>query len=638
MSKQPSKRPRTLSSSSPSRSRKRTIPQFGAPTTDDSPNANPSTHPATNPFSTRTPLYNAHGGNAIPALSTLAARVFVASFRVLGARGEVTEGNDGRTGGYEKVRVSGRGREGRRKCDWAYTARWLRALPDLLASRLFAMLTAAVPAYLSHALIVTIGIQYNQSGSSTKADTIQSIIYFLRGPSVTLTNDLTGVERATLFAIPRITRSSATDTSTLRELHLIGLDAFSDSTFASIITSLPELRVLVLRGCTKVSFKTVQAAASSCPSLQVVNLNYTVIPPSSLITLFINCRALEVLKVAGVPNWTDATFSKLLAGLCQSGRPSDSPESDAVEPQSILARNTLPLRTLKLRQTGLSDTSIHAIVALCPHLRRLDISFTSARHLPWSINTNTVTHANRDEVSKNNDSTNASTILPLEKLTLTATQIPPSSLLSLLPRLPHLHVLALGAMGSAPSTSRSGVSAGMGLTDEVLGKLTDGLVLAKRKREDKSGAKGGLESVNLAGNSKLGFTSRAGRGALEELVRRIGRGCKKLNLAGVSSLRSADLRGLLEYNDGEDGRRTPTLEHLVLTNTGIDDEAAPYIAACSSLAILELGGTKITSAGLFPIIDACPRLEKLDLTSCRGVSVVDRRRFFEVWEREWKDN
>ncbi|EGO03558.1 hypothetical protein SERLA73DRAFT_119251 [Serpula lacrymans var. lacrymans S7.3] len=372
------------------------------------------------------------------------------------------------------------------------------------------MLTAAVPAYLSHALIVT---------------------YFLRGPSVTLTNDLTGVERATLFAIPRITRSSATDTSTLRELHLIGLDAFSDSTFASIITSLPELRVLVLRGCTKVSFKTVQAAASSCPSLQVVNLNYTVIPPSSLITLFINCRALEVLKVAGVPNWVSSSFPPI---SCANA------------------------------ETGLSDTSIHAIVALCPHLRRLDISFTSARHLPC-------------------------TILPLEKLTLTATQIPPSSLLSLLPRLPHLHVLALGAMGSAPSTSRSGVSAGMGLTDEVLGKLTDGLVLAKR----------GLESVNLAGNSKLGFTSRAGRGALEELVRRIGRGCKKLNLAGVSSLRSADLRGLLEYNDGEDGRRTPTLEHLVLTNTGIDDEAAPYIAACSSLAILELGGTKITSVSHF---------------------------------------
>ena len=30
------------------------------------------------------------------------------------------------------------------------------------------------------------------------------------------------------------------------------------------------------------------------------------------------------------------------------------------------------------------------------------------------------------------------------------------------------------------------------------------------------------------------------------------------------------------------------------------------------------------------IIDACPRLSQLNLTSCRGVEVLDRRRFFEV--------
>jgi hypothetical protein len=34
--------------------------------------------------------------------------------------------------------------------------------------------------------------------------------------------------------------------------------------------------------------------------------------------------------------------------------------------------------------------------------------------------------------------------------------------------------------------------------------------------------------------------------------------------------------------------------------------------------------------GLFPLVDACPRLEQLDLSGCRGVNVIDRRRFFEV--------
>ena len=56
-------------------------------------------------------------------------------------------------------------------------------------------------------------------------------------------------------------------------------------------------------------------------------------------------------------------------------------------------------------------------------------------------------------------------------------------------------------------------------------------------------------------------------------------------------------------------------------------------------ASLDQGGLRLsffgdilwyTGAGLFPIIDACERLEKLDLTSCRGVRVGDRRRFFEV--------
>ena len=92
----------------------------------------------------------------------------------------------------------------------------------------------------------------------------------------------------------------------------------------------------------------------------------------------------------------------------------------------------------------------------------------------------------------------------------------------------------------------------------------------------------------------------------------------------------------------------PRLEELAFNNTGIDDDAAPYLACCSSLVVLEVAGTKLTSlscmaahvaryvlrssigSGLFPVINACPNLEKLDLTSCRGIKVADRRRFFEV--------
>ena len=39
----------------------------------------------------------------------------------------------------------------------------------------------------------------------------------------------------------------------------------------------------------------------------------------------------------------------------------------------------------------------------------------------------------------------------------------------------------------------------------------------------------------------------------------------------------------------------PRLEELALNNTGIDDDAAPYLACCSSLVVLEVAGTKMTS-------------------------------------------
>ena len=117
-------------------------------------------------------------------------------------------------------------------------------------------------------------------------------------------------------------------------------------------------------------------------------------------------------------------------------------------------------------------------------------------------------------------------------------------------------------------------------------------------------------------------------------------------MSGITSLRSAHLEGLLaEFS--EEQIASPMRE-LLLNNTGIDDAAAPFISTCRSLQTLEVGGTKLTSElpsvhvcstkrteqrvgdGLYCIIDACPRLERLDLTSCRGVPVAQRRNFFEA--------
>lgn len=108
-------------------------------------------------------------------------------------------------------------------------------------------------------------------------------------------------------------------------------------------------------------------------------------------------------------------------------------------------------------------------------------------------------------------------------------------------------------------------------------------------------------------------------------------------------IRSSDLEGLPQESAGDGHAR---VEILLLNNTSVDDDAAPYISACD-LENLAVSGTKLTSelftlcrhhkcncfhvdSGLFPIIHVSPRLQKLDLTSCRGVKISDRRRFFEV--------
>lgn len=65
-----------------------------------------------------------------------------------------------------------------------------------------------------------------------------------------------------------------------------------------------------------------------------------------------------------------------------------------------------------------------------------------------------------------------------------------------------------------------------------------------------------------------------------------------LNLAGIPSLRSSDLIGLMPTDAIHD---LSVIEMLILNNTGIDDDVAPYIASCPLLRTLEVAGTRVTS-------------------------------------------
>ncbi|TFY56405.1 hypothetical protein EVG20_g8934 [Dentipellis fragilis] len=394
--------------------------------------------------------------------------------------------------------------------------------------------------------------------------------HFLRGTSITLVSDLGGERPVSKFTVGAVVDVAKNVTS----LQLIGFDKIMDQSLAAVISRFPLLRLLNLRGCTKASTKTIEAVSKRCRNLAVLNLNYTSTPPVALAPLLISHKdSLE----------TDAAVAKLLAAL-----PLDDDYS-------------LPaLRTLKLRETSITDTTLNVLLPKCPNIEHLDLSFTGVRHPVFLTGT----------------------LQPsLEKLSLTSTAVSSNDLLAIVRNLPKLSILAIGALGGGQGkASAIGNTSAMSLTDDTLRDLTE--VLAGLD---------GLESVNLVGNTKLGLGSRREH-ALSEFIRRVGYRLKRLNLAGITSLRSSDLEGLsIESNVGGEA---PRLEELNLNNTKVDDDSAEYISQCASLVSLEVAGSKMTSEGLHIIVDACTRLRKLDVTSCRGVPVVERRRFFEAHESE----
>lgn len=165
------------------------------------------------------------------------------------------------------------------------------------------------------------------------------------------------------------------------------------------------------------------------------------------------------------------------------------PESQTAEDRPTFSN----LRTLKLRQASLTDASINPILAACPRLQRLDLSFTHVKHIQLGESKQM-----------------------LEKISLTSTKTPMKDLLAILLKCPKLRILVLGAMGGGQGSSVAiSNSTAMTMTDQTLRSVTD--ILAELPD---------LERVSLVGNSKLGITASRANSALADFVRRVGRRCK----------------------------------------------------------------------------------------------------------------
>ncbi|VDB99839.1 unnamed protein product [Peniophora sp. CBMAI 1063] len=426
---------------------------------------------------------------------------------------------------------------------WKTASEELKLAPDTTIPRLLAALTASHPNLLSSDLLRD---------------------HFLRGSTLVLSSDFGGgMNKNVVAAVPLMSTS-------LVSLSLLGFDKIEDVGFEKVLSKLPLLQSLNLRQCTRVGPRTLNAVTKHCAALESLNLNYTAVMPAHLSPLLkARKETLRALKVA-IPAWTDALFTKL---------------------QNDLDMDTFrmtALHTLKLRQTALSDVSINAILACCPSIRRLDLSFTRVKTLsPASL-----------EI-----------LGSLEKLSLTSTEIPKNHLIRLLQRAQGLQTLNIGALGGD-----RGQSVGLGNASALT--MTDDVLVAVNKAIGPD-----VTTLNLVGNTKIGQRRQPIMTLLESIRGRI----KILNLTGLTSLRSDDLAAF------EEG--APALEILSLGRTNVDDEAVPYIAACRSLRVLDVAATRMTSEGLYAVIDACPSLTQLDLTKCRGVPIGARRSIFQEWER-----
>lgn len=195
----------------PAKRRRTVAGGIGQPTEDDRVSAAQAqaSAPSATALSTRHVLLS------IPSLASLCIRVFADNLKKLSENPPV----------WENVRS------------------WLKALPDPLAQRVFAALKTTCPQLLSDGLILTvrrstiIRLMYAPVNDGVLPDQ-----YFVRTPTVALDRSLPGVNRRTFAGI----RDSKIRKQ-IQELHLTDFDRDADTIFASVISNLPDLRVLVLR-------------------------------------------------------------------------------------------------------------------------------------------------------------------------------------------------------------------------------------------------------------------------------------------------------------------------------------------------------------------------------------------------------
>ncbi|GAA6035875.1 hypothetical protein JCM8097_005751 [Rhodosporidiobolus ruineniae] len=393
---------------------------------------------------------------------------------------------------------------------------------------------------------------------------------------------------------PAVLISKIPQCTALVDLDLALTTNLADKVLAKVLAQLTSLERINLKGCTKVGDASLIALSKATEDrLKVANLSLTASTVKGLTSLLARCKNLEVLKLASVAQLNEKNVSKLV--------------NDATD--AALGWRHIPLsrlRTLKLRSTDITDGAIGRLLTLCGlTLTRLDISNTALKSL--------------DFVSS---ALHALPVWKLEKLVASGLPLSPATLegffrpLSERPQDERRRFRVL-KLGSIPCTSTKQP----GLTDAVLARLMPFL-----EKLD------GIEVVSFFQNWALGKSEEP----LRRFIEVIGRRCIYLDL--TLPVESWHLEPLLppltdDVSPEDVPYEPPRLQALVLDSSRITDDAAGPISACRDLRALHVAETRISTKFLATVLNSCPHLSSLNLTSCRGIPVTQRRTFFEAWEK-----
>lgn len=144
----------------------------------------------------------------------------------------------------------------------------------------------------------------------------------------------------------------------------------SDRSLALVAQRCPNLEVLSIRSCPRVTDDSISKIAIACPNLRELDISYCYeITHESLVLIGRNCSKLKVLK-RNFMNWLDPSQH---VGIVPDDYLNACPQDGDSEAAAIA--NSMPhLECLEIRFSKLTAKGLNSICQGCPNLEFLDLS------------------------------------------------------------------------------------------------------------------------------------------------------------------------------------------------------------------------------------------------------------------------